>query len=339
MTKNRLTIYDIAKLVGCSPSSVSNAINGRENVGAELKRKISEVVKHTGFVRNSAAQGLISGRTFQLGFLVNTLISTYLLELLHQLTDKALKHSYFLTIIEMGWTDFATRKKIYSQKNMDGFIVYPAWRDYFKDIAFFQEHGIPFVLIDECFSADDVSVVHQDHYLNSGEAVRRFVENGHRRIGYFGWHGDDLSSMNKLNGFRDAIHELDVPYDSDCVLTWNSSFQCPTEGIDRLLSRRPTAVYVASGIHLLELWNRLRNNGTRIPEDISIIANDYLLEYEYLEKRPSHFRMPAGAMAEDAVSLLLKLIEDSASKPECRVHKSLFVSGDTVGNAPGTGKT
>ena len=44
------TIYDIAKLTGYSPSTVSKVFRGYRDVGEEARNKIMEAAKQTGYI-------------------------------------------------------------------------------------------------------------------------------------------------------------------------------------------------------------------------------------------------------------------------------------------------
>ena len=47
--KNEVTLNDIAKKLGVSSAAVSKALSGKEGVGEELKRKILEEARNSGY--------------------------------------------------------------------------------------------------------------------------------------------------------------------------------------------------------------------------------------------------------------------------------------------------
>ena len=56
---SKLTIIDIAKMAGVSPSSVSLAINNRPGVSESTRRRIMDIVKQTNFVPSQSARSQI----------------------------------------------------------------------------------------------------------------------------------------------------------------------------------------------------------------------------------------------------------------------------------------
>jgi len=53
-----ITVKEIAKRCGVSPSTVSNILNGRTNVGEQTKQRVLECVKETGYQPNYFAQSI-----------------------------------------------------------------------------------------------------------------------------------------------------------------------------------------------------------------------------------------------------------------------------------------
>ena len=50
--KNNVTIKDVAKLAGVSISTVSRVINDSKPVTDEVKQRVLDVIKETGYVQN-----------------------------------------------------------------------------------------------------------------------------------------------------------------------------------------------------------------------------------------------------------------------------------------------
>ena len=47
-----MTIYDIAKELGVSPTTVSQALNGNTRVAAKTRARVTEFAMHNGFRRS-----------------------------------------------------------------------------------------------------------------------------------------------------------------------------------------------------------------------------------------------------------------------------------------------
>ena len=67
--KNRTTILDIARRVEVAPSTVSNALSGRRYVDPQIAERIRKVAAEEGYIPNSIARGLRSGKANAIGLL------------------------------------------------------------------------------------------------------------------------------------------------------------------------------------------------------------------------------------------------------------------------------
>ncbi|MDR1902809.1 MAG: LacI family transcriptional regulator, partial [Treponema sp.] len=65
-----ISINDIAKQLGVSPSTVSRALNGKPYVNAEKKEQILKLIEETGYAPNKAARNMAMKRSFTVGIVV-----------------------------------------------------------------------------------------------------------------------------------------------------------------------------------------------------------------------------------------------------------------------------
>ena len=65
-----VTIVDVARTAGVSPSTVSRALSATHRVDPATRARILRVAEHLGYRPNKAARGLITGRTGNLGLLL-----------------------------------------------------------------------------------------------------------------------------------------------------------------------------------------------------------------------------------------------------------------------------
>ncbi len=65
-----ITIYDIAEKCKVSPSTVSKALNGKNDVSENTKEEIVRIAHEMGYVSNQIAKNLITKRTYNIGVLL-----------------------------------------------------------------------------------------------------------------------------------------------------------------------------------------------------------------------------------------------------------------------------
>src|SRR5919197_4659813 len=68
-SRPRVTIGDVARSAGVSPTTVSHALNGKGVVRPATRARVLRTAQRLGYLPNSAARNLRSGRTATLGMM------------------------------------------------------------------------------------------------------------------------------------------------------------------------------------------------------------------------------------------------------------------------------
>ena len=70
MKKEKITIDDIAKELGCSKSTVSRALSGKGRIGDEMRKKVLSCCEKNGYKPNVIAASLAKSKTYNLGVVI-----------------------------------------------------------------------------------------------------------------------------------------------------------------------------------------------------------------------------------------------------------------------------
>ena len=101
--KKKINIFDIAKKSGFSTSSVSRTISNPSSVSKKTREKISNIIKKTGYVHNSLAGSLKSGKSGFIIAIIPTLRDSLFTDYIRAIKDELRKKGYQLLI---GVTDY-----------------------------------------------------------------------------------------------------------------------------------------------------------------------------------------------------------------------------------------
>lgn len=83
------TIYDIAKLAGVSPATVSRALNQKGQVKEETRKKILEIAEELNYSPNYLARSLKKKRTFTIALIISDVTNPFFTTLARGVEDKA----------------------------------------------------------------------------------------------------------------------------------------------------------------------------------------------------------------------------------------------------------
>lgn len=94
-----VTIKDVARISGYSPSTVSRVINHSGYVSIKTNKKIKQVMKQLDYVPNAIAQDLSKGKTHKIGVVLPHLRHSYFSQMLLGIMDEALQTEYSVTLL------------------------------------------------------------------------------------------------------------------------------------------------------------------------------------------------------------------------------------------------
>ncbi|HLV44789.1 MAG TPA: LacI family DNA-binding transcriptional regulator, partial [Aggregatilineales bacterium] len=77
MTKNKITIQDVAARAGTSPSTVSRVLTGSAPVSEGLRQSVERAIAELGYRPSLVARSLKTQTTYTVGLLVNDITNPF----------------------------------------------------------------------------------------------------------------------------------------------------------------------------------------------------------------------------------------------------------------------
>jgi LacI family transcriptional regulator len=311
------TIFDVAKQAGVSYGTVSRVINNNPHVKPETRERIQLAMQELGFVVNKQARGLAGGRTQMIGVLVPELGTSYIGEIIRGI-DAELSLSNLDLVLYT--THRAANKEASYIANLakgavDGLLLVlprsPA--DY---IGTLTERHFPFVLIDHQGNGQSCPAVGATNWQGAYNAAEYLIQLGHQRIGFItGWM--DLGcSTERLEGFQAALRTYHLP---ECPeLIYEGSF-AQADGYAGAaaflkLANPPTAIFASNDVMAFGVMDAVRNRGLRIPDDISVLGFDDIVQSSLMRPALTTVKQPLEKMGRVATVLLLDLLKNPDKK-------------------------
>ena len=155
-----------------------------------------------------------------------------------------------------------------------------------------SQYNIPLVVVDHKSRYEKAVYINCNNLESTSNAVEQLYLKGHKRIGFFCNHEDNVFRTNTFHereiGYRTGLMKLGLPIDEDIIVIGkapNYDFtylelernrnDLRSLGVKLLkLDPLPTAVVAVNDHHACVLRELLEENGIRVPEDISIIGFD-----------------------------------------------------------------
>jgi LacI family transcriptional regulator len=188
-SSREVTIYDIAKALNISPSTVSRGLKDHVHLKEETKQKIIATARKLGYHPNKFASNLRQRRTHTLGVVVPRLDSHFMATAIAGIENITTKNGYSLIISqsqESGKKEIEGVTTLFNSR-VDGLIVSLAFDT--KDLNHFRiifNKSIPVVFFDRVFECQGCASIIIDNYRAGYESVEHLISQGCRKIFHLG---------------------------------------------------------------------------------------------------------------------------------------------------------
>ncbi|MBA2394631.1 MAG: LacI family DNA-binding transcriptional regulator [Ktedonobacteraceae bacterium] len=338
------TIYDIAKAVGVTQTTVANALAGRGNVSEATRKRILQCAQDMGYRPNVLARGLAKGKTSTIGFLLPTIANPFYPEIAEEIERITHVHDYQLLLCNTHH-DYALGRQNLERlvsRWVDGIIVMGSSMD-LVDLVHQFEHGLPIVLCNwqENEPSPGIPQVNVDFRLAGELAAHHLLALGHQKIAII---VDEPQQTTRFAGFRAALLSAGIPLQDEMIQLGDSTIESGHAAARTLLTspQRPTAIFATNDWMAIGALEAAREEGIRVPEDLSIIGLDNVIVGAHISPPLTTIDIPKHQLAKKATELLMRQIDgdrDQAQSilipPELLIrHSTAVPSSATMGDAP-----
>ncbi len=311
-----ITIYDVAKEVGCSSATISKALNNYPDVNINTRQRIINIAKEMGYTPNSQAQALTTKRTWNIAVLFEvesnerTGLTHYLFaSILESFKEYAEEQGYDLTFVsnKIGMDHVSFLQHV-RRRHCDGVII--ANYDYGNAEVLELFHSqIPVVVIDHNY--DTVSSILSENYKGLVMLTQHLLNLNHKDILYL--HGQETYvTKQRIQAFKDTLTDNGIEPTSDHLLEGayydkETVMKKTMEVLRR--DKRPTAIIFSDDYSAVWGVKAITQMGLRIPEDISVVGYDGLELGRMISPRLTTIHQNTEMIGEMAAKRLIDIIE------------------------------
>lgn len=173
------------------------------------------------------------------------------------------------------------------------------------------------ILINRYIPAIASHCVSLDNVQGSQMAVQHLINQGHRKIGYLGSDSNIDDAIHRLAGYKQTLVNNNLPCNEDAIVLSEPDEEGGAEAMSNLLAKNMpiTALATYNDVMASGAIAVLRQNGIRVPEDISVIGYDDANIAIHIQPKLTTVRYPVQIMAEKAVKLALAFAADENYQP------------------------
>lgn len=326
-----VSIKDVSARCGVSVATVSKSLNDHSDISNATKEHVRKIAKEMGYFPNSSARALKTNRTYNIGVLFvdeaqSGLTHEYFANVLDNFKVEAEKNGYDITFINK----YTGRKNMTyyehsKYRGVDGVVI--ACIDFTDpDVQELINGELPVVTIDHVFN--NRTAITSDNVKGMKDLITYIYEKGHRKIAYI--HGADSSvTQNRVGSYYKTLGELGIEAPDDYVKNGiyhdpNTTAKLTKELLD--MKDRPTCIIFPDDFSCVGGINAIKEQGLRIPEDISIAGYDGIVLSQVLDPKLTTLQQDTKALGRNAADKLIALIEN----PKAAIIERVVVEGKVL---------
>ena len=268
-----LNIIDIAKLAGVSKSTVSRYLNNGY-VGAESREKIKKIIEETGFMPQSHAKSLRTGKTNLIGVIVPKISTETAPRVVQGITEVLSENNYDVLIAN---TNLSVEKEfeylnIFKNNQVDG-VIFMGTKITPKHRKIMDKLNVPIVVVAQYM--DNYPCVYHDDFNAAKYMTEYLIGKGHKNIGFIGVYEEDRSvGLERKNGYIAALNENDLEVDMENLKLGDFSYESGYELSKKLINKKniPTAIFAVTDNLAIATIDCLKDNGLNVPEDVAVVS-------------------------------------------------------------------
>lgn len=322
-----VTIKDIAKRAGVSPSTVSRVCNNNPSISKETRDRVQKIIDELGYEPPASQEEISVPIIRNIGIVLppsdrETYENSFYLKAIRGISQVC-NQRHVATSIITG-QDFEeilySVRDLHQSDSIDGFILLYSLRDDMV-VNYLCEQGLLYVVIGKAGDlAYQTVCIDNDNLQASRDAANYLYALGHRRIGYIGSKHPYLYASDRKAGYQLSLYQNGLDVREDYITEMESVNSQAATGLKTLLQRedRPTAFVVSDDLLALALERVCAQMNLSIPDDISIIAFNNSLYAQLASPQLTAVDINSYQLGQEAANRILNYL-DNPNLPTTKV--------------------
>lgn len=340
-----ITVKELAEKCGVSIATISNILNGKENVSEETRNRVLKAVEELGYKPNYLARSLRLQKTKTIGLILEDITAFSSCHIVEGIMGCLEHHGYkvifenlrmyskysnveegnanFIKGVKNAWTQLLSFR-------VDGVIYIAAHSRHINFLSDLNE--VPLVLCySECDTPDILEVVIDDEKA-AGDMIDYFVESGFKNIGIIRAPEKNVHGKKRFEGCEKAFqkHKLTLNPDYVAMGEWTreSGYKACKKlfknGFGRLEGKK--GIFCFNDLMAAGVYDYLLENKLEAGKDIYIAGFDNREIASFLRPMLTTMEIPLLETGQKAAELLYNKISGTDNKQKkvcipCRLIK------------------
>jgi len=307
----RVTLEDIAKIVGVSRATVSLALNGKGTLPERRRDEIKRVAAELNYIPNPLAQALRGVRTHSIGVVTNYFSNIYFRDFYVGLEGAADTQGFSFMVSQAYESIEKEKQQVarFSEYGVDGLIVLPCSQEN-EHLLRVSALGIPVVLISNTLG-DDFAAVVADNVRGTELAVSHLLSLDERPVFHIAGPLNQSAQQLRRETFCRVMHEARPGVTPEVYKAKGLRAEAGYACMQKIFREHesPFSLFVCNDETAMGVMTFAREHNLRLPDDVAISCFSGDTAFSSIGVPISTVAVQSRRMGEMTARLLLDLIE------------------------------
>jgi len=306
-----VTIKDVARVANVSVATVSRVLNKKDNVSETAIAAVNAAISELGYNPNFLGRDLRKSETRRILAVISSTKRSFYSDVLAGMDLAAASEGYDV-IIAANNDDPARETHLLEMlfsRVVDGAVLLAPKLDARTVSGISENHNIAVCL--ERLEGCKALTVTTDNVRAGKDAVNYLIGKGHKKIGMISTDIRSQSSVDRENGYKQALKEHNIAFDEQYVYYGDYSNDSGVQGCAYLLGLKvpPTAVFCVSDIVAIGAMSAAAMMKKRVGKDIMFIGFDNIAFSRIYSPHLSTVEQPCAVQGRVVIEKLIANIK------------------------------
>jgi LacI family transcriptional regulator len=276
MASKNITIYDVAKKLNVSASTVSRSLKNHPDISEELKQKVKKMAEKLKYKPNIIAQSLKERKTKSIGVIIPDITNHFNMSILNGIEETAYRMGFHVMLVKTN--DSYQRELAHVEslsKQVDGFIISVSQETKkYEHLKQLRKQGSPLVFVER-----DIEQVPGHRILMNDESISyaltdHMIKAGYKSIAIITGPDHLKVCQERFTGYCRALEANGISLDENLIVKTGMSYQEGRIGFQRIMRDMTGsgAIFCTSDQITLAVYSEAKNMKLQIGKELGIAA-------------------------------------------------------------------
>ncbi|HKJ43093.1 MAG TPA: LacI family DNA-binding transcriptional regulator [Sunxiuqinia sp.] len=276
MKSSQVTIKDIARILGISPSTVSRALKNHPDISEATKKAVNELAEKLKYEPNAVALSLKQSRSQTIGVIIPEIVHYFFSSVISGIEDVASSAGFTVIICQSNekYEREVSNVKALLSHRVDGILVSISKESTnFDHLYSIQERNIPMVFFDRIVPEIKTDRVVIDDWKAAYKATKHLIDGGKKRIAHFAGPQNLVIGRERKDGYLQAMKDGGLTVDPEMIIVADS-FEKAVKATHALLDLEnpPDGLFAVNDLTAIGAMQTLKRSGVKVPDEIAVVG-------------------------------------------------------------------